>query len=684
MLLQNTYIHTGKDNVFPNHIDINYRNNPAYELLENNETRPTKIGSLDIIYSDTELGDFFDNIKKHFNGVSFSLILIANKHAINLNYIHETDQWLLIDANNMPGHRYLKTNFLVKQIMKSLFYQRGYILVETLFYSLKKNQSNVSKCFNQFKSSIERSDTGYFHRTTLSGSSLLRNSIKRKNWQEMCDLISKGAVLCDEDMQDLLTILQSSSAPERLIDDLYEQLVYKDFYLLLRCIELLIPDKIKVNAYLLKKFSNLSDDAIEKIHTHFDGFKCLSESIDFLINHIDFFSDNLRLNKYFVNLIIGRGWFSLDEITKLHLLKHTKFQPTLEIVHLMIINEALDILSFYKSRGFIFKSEHLNALGRDLSGVYVDDLPLSFEVVMFFWDMGIKPEASIIARLIRNNQVNDVLVKLKDLGFKFESNHLNVFHQHYNMISISPEVMGFFWSMGIQPSNGMVNRLIYQNQLTAIVQLRNLGFIFNSYFLEQALRPNTSEIFLFLVKQNIKLEQEIIKQYILCDNNLANMVEHYPFFDPEHLTYALWCRSTSFILPLLKKNIQLGEEAVKYMSSLLRSLVGIINECSTESDSDSDSDSDYLSDSDCWPEYKSLHDRNKNTNNKYKTEYSNILQYLINQRPVDYHRVSLHLKPAENLILFNHSSLNSSGLGFFGTKSNSYLAEFASTVTNSL
>lgn len=665
MLLQRPYVYIGENNVFHNRTDIAQRKNHAYDLLENHENGPIEIGSLNIIYSHTELVEFFEDTKKHFEGVSFSLILAAHRHAINLNYIEEWDEWLLIDANNMPGHRYINTRFLVKQIMKSLFYQEGYIIVDTRFYSLKKNQANVRGCFNQFKYSVERSDTEYFERRTSDGCYLLKNSIEQYNWQEMCDLIFKGAVLCDEDMNNLLkiykeypsilgNILNIYSNPEELIDHLYKQLVYKNFNLLLRCIEWLITDKNKVYDYLKKKFYNLSDDAINKIHDHFDGFKCLRENGDFLINHIDRFASELKLHKYFVDFTSKFGCQSLDDMEKLALLKHTKFQPTIDVVHIMILNNDLDILLFYKNSGFIFKSEHLNALSNDLCEIYVEDIPLSFDILAFFWDMGIQPEASIIARLIRNNQVNE-LEKLKKLGFKFEFNHLTFFHDHYDTFSLSSEVLGFFWSMDIKPSDIMVYRLIDQNQLTAITQLNELGFIFNSKFLEHALIYNTSKIFLFLVNLKIKLDEKIIRQAILLNCNHANMAEHYPFFDAEHLNYALWGMSTSFILPLLKKNIQLNDNAL--LGNLVRSIES------------------YLSDSDDLSNYP-------NEANKLKNECWNILEYLSEYRPDDYNRISVLLNPQQRLILSKQFSVNSNGLGFFSKKSSTYLPAASSMISN--
>ena len=106
--------------------------------LESVENYPTQVQVFSSAYSSGELTQYLTCLKDYLGGANFSLLLHANRHAINLNYDAEKKRWLLIDPNCLPGEEYIHPHLLTTSLFEK-FNKTDVLIMETIVCMTQKN-----------------------------------------------------------------------------------------------------------------------------------------------------------------------------------------------------------------------------------------------------------------------------------------------------------------------------------------------------------------------------------------------------------------------------------------------------------------------------------------------------------------------------------------------------------------
>ena len=151
-----------------------------------------KIKSFVGVYSENELQNYLDCLKKNLGNYSFSLILHCDQHAIFVSYNSETQQWLYINPNDMPGVEYLHSDLLARAILYCYDHANGLSMATDVYAELKHyhaindafldmtQQLEWSTLHNVSKEKIKQADA-YQKQDDINSVSLLELAIAQKD-----------------------------------------------------------------------------------------------------------------------------------------------------------------------------------------------------------------------------------------------------------------------------------------------------------------------------------------------------------------------------------------------------------------------------------------------------------------------------------------------------------------------
>ncbi len=112
--------------------------------LDNNTNRPALVRYYSGTYSKGELIAYLSSLKSHLGSTSFSLQLSTKRHAINLNYDSQTEQWLLIDPNHLPGKSIAQTSLVVEELLADYAGIEGLVL-KTKIYTINSCKEMIAR-----------------------------------------------------------------------------------------------------------------------------------------------------------------------------------------------------------------------------------------------------------------------------------------------------------------------------------------------------------------------------------------------------------------------------------------------------------------------------------------------------------------------------------------------------------
>ncbi len=165
------------------------------------QKKPTLIQMIAGSYTPHELVESINLLKNYFHPCLFSLILIANEHAITLNY-HPEHQWMLVDPNRLPGELYLRTDLLVDAIFKAFFILRinGHfnpsLLMTSCLYTQQKNQRRFERQWNNLKNEVAWMSIHTPHKENLN--QLLLLSCTSDDLNMIQDLLDQDITITDQ------------------------------------------------------------------------------------------------------------------------------------------------------------------------------------------------------------------------------------------------------------------------------------------------------------------------------------------------------------------------------------------------------------------------------------------------------------------------------------------------------
>lgn len=112
-------------------------------------TRPVKLDTVPSsfkiktfvgVYSENELQNYLDCLKKNLGNHSFSLILHCDEHAIFVSYNSEAQRWLFINPSDMPGVEYLHSDLLAGAILNCYGHAYGLSMATDIYAEPKHYQ----------------------------------------------------------------------------------------------------------------------------------------------------------------------------------------------------------------------------------------------------------------------------------------------------------------------------------------------------------------------------------------------------------------------------------------------------------------------------------------------------------------------------------------------------------------
>ncbi len=372
-------------------------------------------------YGKRELNIFLKLLKNHLGNHFFGLHIHSTTHSMNLNYDTEREQWLLIDPNNLPGHRYIHTETLVAHLFSGFFEKGQTLLMSTELYIFANCSKHIKTDLKKLKQDakwimLHQESTEYYNRANTQGHTLLTIYFQYHLIDKVKHMLKNGAKVDRSTLIDVLiyfgndrsimdTVYQSSGGAHGLMKAACES---GFFYAIRRVFNKyhILPD-IKSLQHLFRKNSEQAIKAIE------------------------FFIKNKSVHDPDFEKLFADAAYSKQHHLAYSFIK-AGANPDDSVICGLINTNNIKALMLLKNKNFSFKPEHFDdACRRNPS----DIVP---ELFSFLLDCKIVPSEAVIQRLIRQNQT-EMLSILRRKGYTFKPEHFDYACQQ-NHTDIAPEL----------------------------------------------------------------------------------------------------------------------------------------------------------------------------------------------------------------------------------------------------